>query len=125
MKASESQARAAQSRPRELGTGESVRLCKAWLKSALVRLAPSSPASVRSAPESVAKRSDALRNRTEARLTGAPFMTPICRSAALKDLMRLGTVVPFFRSQSFHDRGPRRKTSTCAESANTACQGTG
>jgi hypothetical protein len=47
-------------------------------------------------------------------------MTPICRSAALKEsLMRLGTVVGFRRRQSFHDRGPRRKTSTCSESANT------
>jgi hypothetical protein len=30
----------------------------------------------------------------------------------------LGTVVGFCRRQSFHDRGPRRKASTCSESAN-------
>jgi hypothetical protein len=34
----------------------------------------------------------------------------------------LGTVVGFCRRQSFHDRGPRRKTSTCSESANTVCE---
>src|SRR6476646_1804452 len=113
-----------------LAPAKSVRLSKAWLKSALVRLALSSLASVKSAPErsaparfapeSVAKRNDAPRSRAEARLTGPPFMMPICRSAALKEsLMRLGTVAGFCRRQSFHNRGPRRKTSTCSESANT------
>ena len=33
--------------------------------------------------------------------------------------MRLGTVTGLCRRQSFHDRGPRRKTYTCSESANT------
>ena len=62
----------------------------------------------------------APRSRAEARLTGPPFMMPICRSAALKEsLKRSGTVAGFCRRQSFHDRGPRRKTSTCSESANT------
>jgi len=56
-------------------------------------------------------------------LIGPPFMVPICRSAALKEsLIRLGTVVGFCRRQSFHDRGPRRKTSTCSESANTVAR---
>ena len=128
--ASESEVGALSLAPASLAPAKSVRLSNVWLKSALVRLAPSSRASVKSAPdrsalarfapESVAKRNDSPRSRAEARLTAPPFMVPICRLAALKkSLIRLGTVVGFCRRQSFHDRGPRRKTSTCSESANT------
>jgi hypothetical protein len=66
----------------------------------------------------VAKRNDAPRSRAEARLTA--IHDADLPSAALKEsLMRFGTVAGFCRRQSFHDRGPRRKTSTCSESANT------
>ena len=125
--ASESEVGALSLAPASFAPARSVRLSNVWLKSALVRLAPSSRASVKSAPdrsalarfESVAKRNDSPRSRAEARLTAPPFMVPICRSAALKkSLIRLGTVVGFCRRQSFHDRGPRRKASTCSESAN-------
>ena len=123
--ASESEVGALSLAPASFAPAKSVRLSNVWLKSALVRLAPSSRAPDRSAlarfaPESVAKRNDSPRSRAEARLTGPPFMMPICRSAALKEgLMRLGTVAGFCRRQSSHNRGPRRKTSTCSESANT------
>ena len=79
--AGESKVRTLKSRAHELGIGE-IRAVEAWLKSALARLAPSSLASVKSAPErsaparfapeSVAKRNDAPRSRAEPRLTGPP-----------------------------------------------------
>jgi hypothetical protein len=69
--ASESEVGALKSRACELGAAKSVRFSNVWLKSALVRLAPSTRASVKSAPdrsalarfapESVAKRNDAPR----------------------------------------------------------------
>src|SRR6478672_12375914 len=113
--------------PTSLAPAKSVRL---WLKSALVRLAPSSLASVKSAPErsaparfapeSVAKRSDGPRSRAEARLTGPPFHDahlPLGGAQGEPDEVgHRGRVLP---PPVVPRSWPRRKTSTCSEPPNT------
>ena len=90
------------SRLRRFAPAKSVRLSNVWLKSALVRLAPSSSgigqirAPDRSAPagsRAGKRRGSATIRRAavpRARLTEPPFMVPICRSAARLKPDRVG-----------------------------------
>jgi hypothetical protein len=106
---------------------KSARSRSASVRSAPERLARSSRASLksashrsaalRSAPVSVAKRNEACLSRVEERSMGPPLIGPICRSPTLKVRpLRLGTTSGFSERHAFHALGPRRKISIWLES---------
>lgn len=79
--ARESPTRALKSRASELGTGEVRAVEQGVAQVGIGEIGAIEPGigevgACEFAPESVAKRSEALRNLAEARLTGPPFITP-------------------------------------------------